>query len=84
MELWNLFTSPDFDLVQNSDAFSKVQPLLVQIAQAEPHLVLACQSLEHWVSKTLRHISMIKEILAQTVDPEDVLEDHYDNKTRYL
>lgn len=27
---------------------------------------------------------MIKEILPTTVDPEEVLKDHYDNKTRYL
>ncbi|KAI5317059.1 hypothetical protein L3X38_036766 [Prunus dulcis] len=61
-----------------------MQLVLIQVARVKPHLAPACQSLEHWLSKTLRHISMIREILHPTVDLEEVFEDNYDSKTRYL
>lgn len=58
-ELWNLFRSPDFNPVQDSDKLSKVQPLLLQIAQAKPHLALVCHSLNYWLGKMLKHIFVV-------------------------
>ncbi|CAB4286043.1 unnamed protein product [Prunus armeniaca] len=40
--LWTLFKSPNFDLVQNPDAFSKMQHVLIQVEQVKPHLAPAC------------------------------------------
>ncbi|KAI5312751.1 hypothetical protein L3X38_041925 [Prunus dulcis] len=82
--LWNLIRAPDFDPVVDPDTLSKIQPLLSQIALVKPYLAPACHSLEQGLSKTLKHISMIKEILPSVKDPEEVLEDHYEGKTHFL
>lgn len=58
-ELWNSFRSPDFNPVQDSDKLSKVQPLLVQISQAKPHLAPTCHSLNYWLGKMLKQIFVV-------------------------
>ncbi|PQQ19013.1 uncharacterized protein Pyn_14953 [Prunus yedoensis var. nudiflora] len=51
-----------------------------QIAQVKPHVAPACNHLDRWLSKTLKHICVIKSILPSVRDPEEILEDHCDRK----
>ncbi|KAL6286064.1 hypothetical protein ACE6H2_010454 [Prunus campanulata] len=74
--LWNTIRAPTFDPVEDHDTLSKIQPLLCQIAEVKPHIALACNHLERWLSKTLKHICTIKSIIPSAVDPEEILEDH--------
>ncbi|PQQ06232.1 hypothetical protein Pyn_04912 [Prunus yedoensis var. nudiflora] len=78
--LWNLIRAPTFDPVVDHDTLSKIQPLLCQIAKVKPHIAPACNHLDRWLSKTLKHICKIKSILPSVRDLEEILEDHCDAK----
>ncbi|PQP93884.1 hypothetical protein Pyn_32784 [Prunus yedoensis var. nudiflora] len=82
--LWNSIRAPTFDPVEDHDTLSKIQPLLCQIAEVKPHIAPACNHLDRWLSKTLKHICSIKSILPYAVDPKEILEDHCDRKEGFV
>ncbi|CAB4268494.1 unnamed protein product [Prunus armeniaca] len=48
------------------------------------HLAPACKHLEQWLSRTLKHICIIRDILPAARDPEEILEDHCDRKEEFV
>ncbi|CAB4268890.1 unnamed protein product [Prunus armeniaca] len=82
--LWNIIRAPEFDPVTDPDTLFGMLPQIHQIALVKPHLGPTCKHMEQWLSRTLKHICIIKEILPAAKDPEEILEDHWDRKEGFV
>lgn len=71
--LWNTIRALDFDLVVEPDTLLGMILHIHQIALVKPHLVHACDHLEQWLSRAVKHIWITREILPTVRDPDEIL-----------